>query len=167
MADTGGDGGNGASLDGAIFVASGGQLTISGSAVEGESSVALPTAPGDGGGASAVHGAAIFFQGTNGTPTRLTFSAGNQFFVDDITDYIGAGGTNPQVNGAGNPADTGGSVALSKTGTGTLTPYGANTYAGGTRISAGTLDLFADDVFTKGVLTSAAAGTGAITFNPG
>jgi len=65
-----------------------------------------------------------------------------------------------------------GNISLAKIGTGTLTLSGANTYGGGTTLSAGTLQIAADSVFnTAGNpasgIASSAIGTGTLTLDGG
>nr|NDG08486.1 hypothetical protein [Oxalobacteraceae bacterium] len=54
------------------------------------------------------------------------------------------------------------SVALTKQGSGTLTLSGPNTYSGGTTLSAGTLYIGVNTVYSSGI-TSSAIGTGTLT----
>ncbi|MGO9702728.1 MAG: Hint domain-containing protein [Xanthobacteraceae bacterium] len=148
----GGGGGGGGGLGGAVFVQSGGTLTISGtSTVSGNTANGGMAGP-DGAAAGSGFGKGIFYQGSDGTASTLTIGAGNQTISNGIADYIGSGGTNP--NGGTDAADQGGSLALDKTGGGTLTLSADNTYSGGTTVDAGsTLELAA----------SGAAGSGPIT----
>jgi autotransporter-associated beta strand protein len=149
----GGGGGGGGAMGGAVFVAQGGSLTINGA-----QTVSGGTVSGGGGnvGGSAF-GSGIFFQGTSGSTTTLGFGGGAQTISDVIADYIGSGGTNP--GGGGNPRDQGGSLALAKNGSGTLTLSGANTYSGGTNLNAGTVSVSADG--------NLGAASGALNFNGG
>ncbi len=54
--------------------------------------------------------------------------------------------------------------SITRTGAGTLTLSGANTFSGGTTIDAGTLDLAVADTFVNGTVASGGAGVGAISF---
>ncbi|WP_244646122.1 autotransporter domain-containing protein [Bradyrhizobium campsiandrae] len=148
-------GGGGLGAGGAIFVQSGGAVTVQGDL----SQQAGGGAGGTGflgGGAGSAFGSGIFFQGSPGTTTTLGFGAGNQTIANGIADYIGSGGTNP--GGGTNAADQGGSVAITKNTGGTLTLLGANTYSGGTTINEGT---------TLVVGNGGALGSGALTLNGG
>ena len=148
----GGGGGGGSGLGGAVFVESGGTLTISGTSTVSGNTATGGTAGPDGAAAGSGFGSGIFYQGTDGTASTLTIGVGNQTISNVIADYTGSGGTNP--DGGTDAADQGGSLALDKTGGGTLTLAADNTYSGGTTVDAGsTLELAA----------SGAAGSGAIT----
>ncbi len=91
----------------------------------------------------------------------LTFGADTQTIADQIADLNGSAHNTTTSNGLGG---TGGATAVAKSGGGTLTLSGANTYTGGTTLSGGTLDLAVADTVSNGAVTSGAAGTGAITF---
>ena len=166
---SGTQGGGGAALGGSVFVQAGGNLSIKGNTTETGSNVTGGTAGSSNGGQA--YGQAIFVQGpANGGTTTLGFADGDQSIDKSIADYIGSGGQNPQ-NPFGRPdlADQGGKLALSKSGSGTLTLSGANTYSGGTTLSgATTLDLNASTTVNgNGNITSGAAGTGGINFGVG
>jgi uncharacterized protein with beta-barrel porin domain len=151
-----GGGGGGGGLGGAIFVQAGGSVTIAGSlTVNGNTVSGGSGAPGGDNGSA--FGSGIFFQGANGTRTTLSFGAGNQLIGDAIADYIGSGGTNP--GGGTEAADQGGSVAISKSGGGTLTLSGANTYTGGTTLTLGTLVIGNNGALGTGTLAMAAGTT--------
>ena len=144
-----GSGGGGA-LGGAIFVAAGGSLTVDGATAEVGASVTGGIAGGAGSGTGSAYGGGIFFQGTSGTASTLTFGSGTQFLADPVADQNGTGGASVS-NGLGG---TGGSTAVLKTGGGILNLQAANSYTGGTTIANGTVVL--------GTATS--AGSGPITF---
>ncbi len=61
----------------------------------------------------------------------------------------------------------GGSVAANKTTSNTVTLSGANTYTGGTTLSAGTLALGASSTVASGAVTSGPVGTGLLTIGTG
>jgi len=156
---TGGYGGGG--LGGAIFVQAGGTVTLTGAlTIDGTN-----TAAGGAGGAGYLggtglngkgFGSAIFYQGTQGTTSTLSFGAGAQSISAVMADYVGSGGTNP--NGGANANDQGGSLAIAKSGTGTLTLGGANTYSGGTSVNAGTLQLSGAGTLGAATATTKIAG---------
>jgi autotransporter-associated beta strand protein len=148
-------GGGGLGAGGAIFVQSGGTVTVQGDLSQVNGSVSGGT--GDKGGTNgSAYGSGIFFQGTMGTTTTLAFGSGNQSIADAIADYTGSGGTNP--DGGSNVANQGGSVALSKSGGGTLALSGINTYSGGTTINDGG---------TLAIGSGGALGSGALILNGG
>jgi uncharacterized protein with beta-barrel porin domain len=143
--------GGGGGLGGAVFVQSGGSLSIAGTLTINGNTVTPGNAQSGGGGGLAF-GSGIFFQGTSGTPTALTFGAGTQLVGDVIADYVGSGGTNP--GGGTNAADQGGSLALAKNGAGVLTLSGINTFTGGTTVSgAGLINFSAANNFGSGAIT--------------
>ena len=148
---TGAAGGGGAGLGGAVFVAAGGTLTVAGTWSINGSSVQGGTAGGAAAGSGSQFGAGIFYQGAQGTTSTLAFGTGYQVVSDTIADYVGSGGTNP--SGGANAADQGGSVAIAKTGSGTLTLSAANTYTGGTTVTAGLINFNAANNFGSGAIT--------------
>jgi fibronectin-binding autotransporter adhesin len=120
-------GGGGAGMGGAIFVQSGGSLTVTGTLTFNGNSVT----GGTGATAGSAFGSGIFLQGSNGT---LGFAPGEgqtQFVSDDIADQSGVGGTGSNA----------GSYTLNKSGAGTLVLTGANAYSGGTTVTTGTLQV--------------------------
>ena len=132
---TSGSGGSGAGMGGAIFVNSGGRLTISGavSTMFGQSTVT----PGS---SAARSGADIFVRSNTATNT-ITFSppTGTTVVIaNSIGDDSAAslpGGT--YVAGTGRGA----ALLINGTGTGTVVLQGTNTYAGNTTVSSGILNI--------------------------
>ncbi|MGY8661495.1 autotransporter domain-containing protein [Bradyrhizobium sp. UFLA05-109] len=145
-------GGGGLGAGGAIFVQSGGTVTVQGDLSQVAGSVSGGSGF-NGGGSGSAFGSGIFFQGTSGSSTVLGFGSGNQSIADAIADYIGSGGTNP--GGGTDVADQGGSVAITKSIGGTLTLSAANTYSGGTTLSAGTLVVGNNSALGTGTLAMA------------
>ncbi len=123
-------------------VVSGGTLQFSGAGTLGSTSGTLTVNSGtlDLSGANLGVGN---FTGTGGTVTNNGTAA-----VLSIGNGNGSGG-----NFQGVLANGSGTLALSKVGTGTLTLSGANTFTGGTTVSAGTLTLGASDVLSSGAVT--------------
>jgi uncharacterized protein with beta-barrel porin domain len=171
----GGGGGGGAALGGAVFVVSGGSLTIQGSGNLSCGAGAGNCVAGGGGGAGtngasagtngSAYGSGMFLQG-NGTLAFTPGSGQTQTISDAIADQTGSGGT------GGNA----GSWGLNVSGGGTLVLGGANTYSGGTTVTSATLVVngaIGDPLIgAGGVLT----GTGSVadttiqsggTFSPG
>ncbi len=111
---TGGNGGD--AYGGAVFVRTGGALTIIDSGISGSSVTAGVGGSGSSSGTNgSVDGAGIYAM--SGVSATLQISSGTQTISDSIG---GAGG-------------------ITKTGTGTLVLSGTNDYSGGTTVSAGTL----------------------------
>jgi len=140
--------GGGLGAGGDVFVQQGGTLIISGGTMaNGEATGGEGSGPGQSGQG---YGDGIFIQGSQSITFGTGQTAGRVTTINgDITDQSGSDPTNVY-NDPGH-----GSVIIA--GNGTVVLGGDNTYTGGTKIESGTLDL-----------TSAhAAGSGAITFDPG
>ena len=75
------------------------------------------------------------------------------------TYTLTAGNNNANSTFSGMIKNTSGTVALTKAGSGTLTLSGANTYAGQTTLSGGTLQLGIDNAIPSGSLVLTSAGT--------
>ncbi|OGN55896.1 MAG: hypothetical protein A3D96_00420 [Chlamydiae bacterium RIFCSPHIGHO2_12_FULL_44_59] len=132
-------GGAGAALGGAIFVNTGtlnvtGALTISSSSVT----------PGSAGGViAAAEGSDLFVFNTSGQTRTLTFNTSSTVTMNNS---IGDTSTNtlPGTGGAGvayTPGHADGGLMINQIGSGTLILNGANTYAQGTSMSAGTIQI--------------------------
>lgn len=120
----GGVGGSGAAMGGAIFIQQGGALNLAGSlTVSGNTVTGGKGADGRPDGQA--YGSGIFLQG-NGSFTVSPTAGVTQTISDAIADQTGIAGN-------------GGSWALIKQGAGTTILTGANTYSGGTTVSAGIL----------------------------
>lgn len=116
-------GGGGGALGGAIFVRSGGSLTIQNSNFE-SNSVSAGTGAGNGTDGQAL-GGAIFLHDVD---LNVEVTTGNTATIEDsIAD---------NTNGNGGMASS-----LNKTGAGTLVLQGTNTYTGNTNVTGGLLDL--------------------------
>jgi hypothetical protein len=126
-----GVGGGGAALGGAIFVRQGAALNITGGGLAGNS-----IAGGVGANNGKAIGQAIFLAG------RVTYTVGNGNTLS-IADTLG-GGTDSLVTGG-----------FTKLGTGELVLSGANSYTGGTTISAG--------ILRAANTTGSATGSGPVT----
>ncbi len=113
-------------------------------------------------GATAISAGTLQLGATNAVPSgsAVTVSGGAIFDLRGFSDAIGslagagtvtsgaagavvltAGGNNSSTTFSGVMQNGSGIVALTKTGTGTLTLSGANTYSGATTVSAGVLDV--------------------------
>lgn len=78
---------------------------------------------------------------TNASANTLTFTGSIQSSATSGTQTISFLSGNESVSAVISNGGTGGTIAVSKSGTGTLTLSGSNTYTGGTTVSAGTLAL--------------------------
>ena len=98
--------------------------------------------------------------------------AGGANAIIDNTSGIGAyaltvGDNDQNSSFTGVIRNSSGTVQLTKIGTGSLTLSGANTYAGGTRLSDGTLVIGVNSLGALGAITSSAVGTGTLTLAGG
>ncbi len=130
-------GGGGLGAGGAVFVESGGSLSVNGSLTVNGNTVTggtggTTTSSNSGhtsGGSGSGFGSGIFFDGTG----SATFNATqNEVISNVIGDEEGNGGTGGYATNA---------WSIVKTGTGTLEYAATNTYTGSTTVAAGTLQL--------------------------
>jgi autotransporter-associated beta strand protein len=132
----GGSGGNGGGAQGgAIYVATGGTLTILDSQISGAS-----VTGGSGGSAGTGQGP----NNLNGTPGSTGTIQGTGIFLSGVMANIGvSGGTVTYANSIAGTGLNSGPVttAINKTGAGTLVLSATNTFSGNVNISAGTLSV--------------------------
>lgn len=126
-------GGGGAGLGGAVFVMNGATLTVQTSSGPGSTFLDNTATGGAGGGGTATAGSALGEALFLMNDTITTFDVG---LGQDVT-------LSQTIAGGGEPAA--GVSALVKTGAGRLVLSGANSYTGGTTISAGILGVGADN----------------------
>ncbi|MGJ5133351.1 autotransporter domain-containing protein [Bradyrhizobium oligotrophicum] len=158
----GGAGGNGgAGNGGAIYVATGGTLTILDSPISGNTVT---------GGAAGTPGIGIGPSAINGFSAAAGAAQGAGIFLSGVTANIGvSGGTVTYGDSIGGTGLTTGGVntAINKTGIGTLVLSATNTFTGNVNISAGTLSVgatanlgnVANDVIISNGGTLAVTGT--------
>ncbi len=140
--DSGGGGGGGLGAGGNIFVQHGAVLTVTGNGSLGAALVARGMGAG-GGGDGAAYGSGIYFQGAN---TLHLAPTGQVLIASVIADDMGSAGMASDASG--------GMASLILDGPGTVTLSALNTYTGGTRLVAGTLEIAA----------GGSAGSGDISF---
>ncbi|WP_316225246.1 autotransporter domain-containing protein [Bradyrhizobium sp. SZCCHNS3052] len=158
----GGAGGNGGAANGgAIYVATGGTLTILDSPISGNTVT---------GGAAGTPGIGIGPSAINGFSAAAGAAQGAGIFLSGVTANISvSGGTVTYGDSIGGTGLTTGGVntAINKTGIGTLVLSAANTFTGNVNISAGTLSVgatanlgnVANDVIISNGGTLAVTGT--------
>ncbi len=131
--DGGFGGAGGSARGGAIYVATGGTLTIL------DTPIAGGTLTGGAGGSAGVgHGPSAF----NGTSGATGTGSGTALYLNGVTANIGVSSGTLTYAGTieGSGLNTGGvTTAINKTGAGTLDITGINHYTGGTTINGGTL----------------------------
>ncbi len=159
-------GGGGAGLGGAIFLASGATLTVSGTLSEGNDVVSAG-AGADGGAAGGAYGSAIFGQDPGGTLTFDPAAGQTETVAGTIVDELG--GYGDSAPGAG--------WQLVKQGAGTLVLSGDNAYetttgsGTSTQVTAGTLQITdfvkGNVTVTGGVLTVTGTVGGNVTVDAG
>jgi uncharacterized protein with beta-barrel porin domain len=133
--DGGGAGNGGAGNGGAIYVATGGTLTILDSPISGAAVT---------GGAAGTSGIGVGPSAINGFSASPGAAQGAGIFLSGVMANIGvSGGTVTYANTIGGTGLTTGGVntAINKTGAGTLALSAANTFTGNVNISAGTLSI--------------------------
>jgi autotransporter-associated beta strand protein len=134
-----GGGGGGAGMGGAIFVQSGGSLTLGGPLTVNGNNVSGglgATATGNG----SAFGSGFFLNGS-GTFTFSPSTGQSQTVSDVIADEAGSGGSSSN------------QWLLSKIGAGTLTLSGTNTYSGGTSVTGGLINFSSANNFGSGLIT--------------
>jgi fibronectin-binding autotransporter adhesin len=134
-------GGGGAGLGGAVFVQSGGTLTVGGPLTINGNRVNAGNGAFDGGSGSAF-GGGIFLQGT-GTVTFAPAAGQTDTVSNVIADQSGNGGS-----GA-----TAGNWILNKAGAGTLVLTANNRYTGGTAVTGGLINFSGSGNFNFGAIT--------------
>ncbi|HEX4346937.1 MAG TPA: autotransporter-associated beta strand repeat-containing protein [Vicinamibacterales bacterium] len=145
------NGGGGAALGGAVFVATSGGINIQGAFSINGSSVSAGAAGGTGAGAGTAAGSGIFFAGGG---TLFVSPTGTQSvtIAGSIADQVGT-------LGSGSSA----SVTLSGGANTVVTLSGNNTYSGGTSINSGTLNVSSNSNLGNGGSVSLYAGTLGLT----
>jgi len=128
--------------------------------------------------ATSTAGANINNNSANGSNPLLFTSAAFNNTTDSGMSVVTAlrtlslGGANTDANAingviADHNTAGGGIVRVTKADTGRWILSGANTYSGGTTLTAGTLQISRDSAGTVGAVTSGAVGTGTLTLNAG
>ncbi|MEB0173906.1 autotransporter-associated beta strand repeat-containing protein, partial [Undibacterium sp. CCC1.1] len=107
---------------------------------------------------STAAGATVDLGGYNQTVGSLAGSGGSVTNSGSSPATLSSGGDNSSTIFAGTIQDGTAAVALSKTGSGTLTLTGTNTYSGATTVSSGTLAAGAVNAFGSNSAVSTAAG---------
>ncbi len=96
----------------------------------------------------------------------LTFSTG-AVSLGNAANIFTIGNNNTTFGGIISDGGGSGAGSIDKQGAGTLILSGANTYSGGTTLSAGTLGIGVDSVVSGGHIISGALGTGTLTVATG
>jgi CSLREA domain-containing protein len=157
-----GNGGGGGGLGGAVFVQSGGNLTINGNLSVNGNTVSGGAAGGSGAVAGGFFGSGFFLNGSG----TLLFQPGagqSQTVANAIADQNGSGGS-AQPNGNGG---NGGIWGVTVGGPGTLTLSATNAYTGATTINAGTLLVTGDITSSSGVAVNSGGTLGGTGVVPG
>ena len=156
----------------ALGATTGGVTVANGAALELQGGVTIGVKPLSVVGTGIANGGALrSVSGDNTYGGTLKLTGATRINADSgtltITGAIGGLGQNLTVGGSGNTALTGtiatGTGSLTKDGTGMLVLTGASTYAGGTTISAGTLQV--GNGGTTGSITGDVANNGVLAFN--
>jgi fibronectin-binding autotransporter adhesin len=116
-------------------------------------------------GTAANDGAVQNVSGNNTIAGTVTLGGNSRLQSDSgmltVSNSVGLGANTLNVGGAGNTTAAGiisGTGGLTKDGTGTLTLSGNNTYAGGTNVNAGTLQLGGSERIADGSAVAVASG---------
>jgi autotransporter-associated beta strand protein len=144
------------SANGSVTVTGGGNLSTAGGTLGGRLDL--------GTGNLSMSGVSLSVGSLVGTSGTLT---GNATTGNAITLTLGGDNTSPASPYGGTIVDgaNGGTLAIVKTGQGTVSLSGVNTYSGGTTISDGTLGVAADSALGTGPVTISALGTLSYTAN--